>query len=53
VNAFLSNRFGLSWDARYFRSVGGGNSQGVSLSPDEASERLSFWRASMAFVFRR
>jgi hypothetical protein len=53
VNAFLSNRFGLSWDARYFRSVGGGDSQGVSLSPDEASERLSFWRASMAFVFRR
>jgi hypothetical protein len=53
VNAFVSDRFGLSWDARYFRSVGGGKSQGVSLDPEEASERLSFWRATMAFVIRR
>jgi hypothetical protein len=52
VNGFLSDRIGLSWEARYFRSVGG-KLRGVSIDPEEASERLSFWRASMALVIRR
>ena len=52
VNGFLSDRIGLSWEARYFRSVGG-KVAGVSVDPEEASERLSFWRASMALVIRR
>ena len=53
VNGFLSERVGLSWEARYFRSVGGKPLRGVSVDPEEASERLSFWRASMALVIRR
>jgi hypothetical protein len=52
VNGFLSDRIGLSWDARYFRSVGG-KLRGVSIDPEEASEQLSFWRASVALVIRR
>jgi hypothetical protein len=43
---------GLSWDARYFRSVGG-KLRGVSIDPEEASEQLSFWRVSVALVIRR
>jgi len=52
VNGFLSSRFGLSWDARYFRSVGGKELRGSSLGPQQASEQLSFWRTSMGFVWR-
>jgi hypothetical protein len=51
VTGNLSDQFGLNWDARYFRSVGGGVS-GISVDPQDASERLSFWRASMALVLR-
>jgi hypothetical protein len=43
----LSDRTGLSWELRYFRNVGGGL-RGQSSLP----ERLSFWRANMAVVFR-
>ena len=49
VNGFLSGRIGLSWDARYFRSVGEKPLRGFSIGP----EYLSFWRASMALVIRR
>ena len=52
VNGFLSDRIGLSWEARYFRSVGGNELRGVSFGP-RSHERLSFWRASMALVIRR
>lgn len=52
VTGFLSDRIGLSWEARYFRSVGGKELRGFSIDPLEASERLSFWRASMALVIR-
>ena len=47
VTGFLTDRIGLSWEARYFRSTSGGT-EGVSLGP----ERLSFWRASMAVAVR-
>ena len=52
VNGFVSDRIGLSWDARYFWSVGG-KLRGFSLAPQEASEQLSFWRTSMALVIRQ
>ncbi|MBZ5559707.1 MAG: porin family protein [Acidobacteriia bacterium] len=47
VTGFLSDRFGVSWDVRYFRSVGG-RDEGLSLGP----EQLSFWRANMALAIR-
>jgi hypothetical protein len=48
VTGFLTRRFGLNWDVRYFHSLGGAD-QGLSIGP----ERLSFWRASMALAIRR
>jgi outer membrane protein with beta-barrel domain len=49
VTGFLSDRVGLNWDLRYFRSVGGDTVlQGDSLS----QKRLSFWRANMALVVK-
>ena len=52
ANGFLSDHIGMSWEARYFWSVGG-KLRGQSLGPQEVSEQLSFWRASMALVIRR
>jgi len=52
VNGFLSDRLGLNWEARYFRSIGGKELRGTTIAPDEAPEQLSFWRASMALVIR-
>lgn len=49
VTGFLSNRLGLNWDVRYFRSVHGKDEGlGISTGP----EQLSFWRASMALAIR-
>jgi hypothetical protein len=48
MTGFLTNRFGLSWDVRYFRSVGGKDVVGFSFGPEE----LSFWRAVMALAIR-
>lgn len=49
VTGFLTNRFGLNWDVRYFRSFGGKDAgMGVSIGP----EALSFWRAHMALAIR-
>jgi hypothetical protein len=52
VTGFLGNtrRFGVNWEVRHFSSIGGNPSliQGVSFGP----EQISFWRASMALVFR-
>ena len=49
ATGFLSDRFGVDWQLRYFRSVGGTDAQrGVSFGAEE----LSFWRATMAFAFR-
>jgi hypothetical protein len=47
VTGFLTNRIGVNWDVRYFRSIGGPPA-GLSFS----TERLSFWRASMGLVVR-
>lgn len=47
VSGALSNRTGLSWDIRYFRSFAG-QEDPLGLG----AERLSFWRANMALVIR-
>ena len=49
VTGFLTDRIGLSWDVRYFRSVGG-KTEGSGLS--FGAEQLSFWRANMALAIR-
>lgn len=46
VTGFLTDRFGVSWDVRYFRGIGGPDS-GSSSGP-----KLSFWRANMALAIR-
>jgi hypothetical protein len=48
VTGFLTDRFGVSWDVRYFRSLGGGGDNGLSFG----AEQLSFWRAIMAVAIR-
>lgn len=49
ATGFLTKRIGLSWDLRYFRSVGGKiGGTGLSFGPAQ----LSFWRASMALAIR-
>jgi hypothetical protein len=48
VSGSLSDRTGLSWELRHFRSLGGDASVGGSLAPVQ----LSFWRANMALVIR-
>jgi hypothetical protein len=47
VTGFLSERIGVSWDVRHFRSVGG-----KARDQSIGREQLSFWRANMALVFR-
>jgi hypothetical protein len=49
VTGFLSNRIGVSWELRYFRSFDG-NVDPLAISP--LPQQLSFWRASMALVIR-
>jgi hypothetical protein len=48
VTGFFTNRVGVSWDVRYFRSLGAGDNSGLSFG----NEHLSFWRAMMAGVVR-
>jgi hypothetical protein len=48
VTGFVTRRVGVSWDVRYFRSIGPTIQNGASIGP----ERLSFWRAGMAVVIR-
>ena len=49
VTGFLTPRFGLNWDVRYFRNVGESlELPGQSLGPPA----LSFWRAQMALAIR-
>jgi hypothetical protein len=48
VTGFFTNRVGVSWDVRYFRSIGAGGNNGLSFG----NEHLSFWRAMMAGVIR-
>jgi hypothetical protein len=47
ATGFVSNRWGVCWDVRYFRGSSR-DTKGLSIG----SERLSFWRASMAVVLR-
>lgn len=50
VTGFVTNRIGLCWEVRRFRSFSRKpRSQGVSIGPEE---QLSFWRASMALAIR-
>jgi hypothetical protein len=44
VTGFLNDRVGLNWEIRHFRSVGRGETGGVSVS----GERLAFWRVTTA-----
>jgi Outer membrane protein beta-barrel domain len=48
VTGFFTNRIGVSWDVRYFRSIGAGDNNGLSFG----NEHLSFWRAMMGGVVR-
>lgn len=47
VVGFLSDRIGIGWDARYFKSVSR-TGNGLSIG----AEQLSFWRVNMALVVR-
>lgn len=48
VTGFLTERVGVSWDLRYFRSIGG-----PETTPATGDDpRLSFWRANMALTLR-
>ena len=49
VTGFLTDRIGLSWEVRHFRSIGG-TVEGRGLS--FGREQLSFWRATMALAIR-
>jgi hypothetical protein len=49
ATGFLTDRIGLNWELRHFRSFKGkGDLSGVSVS----DEQLSFWRATMAVALR-
>lgn len=49
ATGFLTDRVGLNWDIRHFRSFGGnGQTHGLSFG----KEQLAFWRANMAVVIR-
>ena len=48
VTGFLTDRVGLNWDVRYFRSVGGKEDTGLSIG----KEQISFWRATMGVAIR-
>jgi hypothetical protein len=50
VTGFLSERIGVSWDLRHFRSVD--REPGAVLTVLGADKHVSFWRASMALAFR-
>jgi len=49
ATGMITNRTGVNWELRHFRSFGRDPKlSGISLGP----ERLSFWRASMALAIR-
>jgi hypothetical protein len=49
VTGFFTDRIGVSWDMRYFRSH---RRTGVISDISSAGEQLSFWRAAMALALR-
>jgi hypothetical protein len=48
ATGFLNDRIGVSWDVRYFRSLGGKEGTGLAIG----REQLSFWRATMGVAIR-
>ena len=48
VTGFLTDRLGLSWEVRHFRSIGKNGGRGLSFG----REKLSFWRGTMAVAIR-
>lgn len=49
VLGFVTSRVGVGWEVRRFESLGRSSAErGITIG----KERLSFWRASMAFVYR-
>ena len=48
ATGFLTDRVGLNWDVRYFRSVGGKDDTGLTIG----KEQISFWRATMGVAIR-
>src|SRR5262249_15396486 len=49
AGGFFSNRSGVSWDLRRVEGVGADDTPGTTIG---TTGRLSFWRATMAFVYR-
>lgn len=49
ATGFLTDRIGLNWDVRYFRSVGGKAGTGLTIG---GKEQISFWRATMGVAIR-
>ena len=52
ATGFFNERVGVSWDLRYFRSVGGEETGDPLITTDGLAKQLSFWRANMALVLR-
>ena len=48
ATGFFNERLGVSWDLRYFRSVGGEETGDPLVTTDGLAKQLSFWRANMA-----
>jgi hypothetical protein len=48
ATGFLTDRVGVNWDVRYFRSVGGKEDTGLTIG----KEQVSFWRATMGVAIR-
>jgi hypothetical protein len=48
ATGFLTDRVGVNWDVRYFRSVGGNEGTGLAFG----KEQISFWRATMGVAIR-
>jgi len=48
ATGFLTDRIGLNWDVRYFRSLGGKEGTGLSFG----KEQISFWRLTMGVAVR-
>jgi hypothetical protein len=48
VTGFLTKHLGVTWDVRYFRTI----DRTIEAGTSNGSERLSFWRASMAVAIR-
>lgn len=53
VVAFLTSRVGFSWEIRRFQNLQRQTeASGLTLGPSGPGEKLSFWRAGVALVYR-